>query len=103
MLNRADELAAHDNYHGQATWRPIIEPSASWSTSHCPVHCIDGRKFRSANPIPGPSAGFILDNRFFENRAARQEPRSHASFMRGPEPSLRMYYKGLVSGMRTCS
>jgi hypothetical protein len=25
MLNRADEFAAHDNYHGQATWRRIIE------------------------------------------------------------------------------
>jgi hypothetical protein len=25
MLNRADELAARDNYHGQATWRRIIE------------------------------------------------------------------------------
>jgi hypothetical protein len=25
MLNRADKLAARDNYHGQATWRRIIE------------------------------------------------------------------------------
>ena len=25
MLDRADELAARDNYHGHATWRRIIE------------------------------------------------------------------------------
>jgi hypothetical protein len=25
MLDRADELAARNNYHGQATWRRIIE------------------------------------------------------------------------------
>ena len=25
MLNRADEVAARDNHHGETTWRPIIE------------------------------------------------------------------------------
>jgi hypothetical protein len=25
MLNRADDLAARDNYHGQVTWRRVIE------------------------------------------------------------------------------
>ena len=59
MRNRTDELAARDNYHGQATWRRIIEAVASWSTRRRPVHCIDDRKFRSAvgsiksDPLPG--------------------------------------------------
>jgi hypothetical protein len=29
---RADEFAAQDDYHGQATWRRITDPSASWPT-----------------------------------------------------------------------
>jgi len=45
MLNRADKLAARDNYHGQATWRRIIEAVGQLSTRHCPVHCIVDRKF----------------------------------------------------------
>src|ERR1700730_9287870 len=60
------------------------KPSASWSTRHCPVHCLDDRKFRSANPIPGPPAGFILDNRFFREPSGKAGPRSHASFIRVP-------------------
>jgi hypothetical protein len=32
---------------------------------------IDDRKFRSANPIPGPSAGSILDSRFFREPSGK--------------------------------
>ena len=88
--------------HGAGSSRP----SASWSTRHCPVHSITA--LTTGNFVPQirsparPLVSFLIRD-FFENRAARQDQRSHASFVRGPEPSIPVYYKGLASGMRTCS
>ena len=36
MLKPADELAARDNYHGQATWRRIIEAVGQLVNTHPP-------------------------------------------------------------------
>ena len=88
MLNRADELAARDNYHGEATWRRIIEAVGQLVNKTLPgaLHYrIDDRKFRSANPIPGPPAGFILDNSIFSRTERQGRTTEPASFMRGPE------------------
>lgn len=51
---RADELAAQNDYHGQATWRR-------------PLCCTDDIKSLSTGGSfrvdpPSPTAGFILDN-----------------------------------------
>src|ERR1700730_8824113 len=52
------------------------KPSASWSTRHCPVHCITA--LTTGNFVPQirsparPLVSFLIID-FFENRAGRQD------------------------------
>jgi hypothetical protein len=65
---RADELAAHNDYDGQATWHGITEAVrqlANMTPPGPPQQNFFPQADRSG-PIPlPPTSGFILDNRFF--------------------------------------
>jgi len=45
---RADELAAHNDFQGQETWRRITEAVSQLANMTPPAHCTENRKFLSA-------------------------------------------------------
>jgi hypothetical protein len=76
MLDRADELAARDNYHGEATWRRIIDALGQLVTKTLPGALIDDRKFvPQIRPPACPLVSFLITD---FSRTERQG-RTHAS------------------------